>query len=330
MASVDFRRLGFQVPELSTGRPPYSADLLLSVWLYGYLNRIRSSRQLERACREHVSLLWLTGMNSPDHNTLWRFWRANREALRSVFRQVVLVAYDSGLVGLAVHAVDGTKIRACSSSRSGCHKKELEEMLKHLDVSIDEAISEIESSEASESGESRLPESLVDAASRRAEIKKSLAKLEQLDRKHYHPGEEDARMMLMGKGVDFGYNAQAVVDSESFLITAAEVVTDESDNELLVDMVEEVKQNLVEAAEETVADGGYNDCPTSYHLISCCFQTPFETISKRFCQFMALIGRTRLWRGSALHQLRSHQCPWPGRTHLRWCLIFKLLEVLPE
>ena len=257
MASIDFRRLGFQVPELSTGRPPYSADLLLSVWLYGYLNRIRSSRQLERACREHVSLLWLPGMNSPDHNTLWRFWRANREALRSVFRQVVLVAHDSGLIGLAVHAVDGTKIRACSSSRSGCHKKELEEMLKHLDVSIDEAISEIESSEASESGESRLPESLVDAASRRAEIEKSLRRLSQLDREHCHPGEPDARMVKSREGPGFGYNAQIVVDGASCLIVAEDVVNDESDNELLVDMVEEVKENLGEAADETVADGGY-------------------------------------------------------------------------
>jgi transposase len=146
VASIDFESLGFRVPQLSTGRPPYSADLLLSVWLYGYLNRIRSSRGLERACRERVSLLWLTGMNSPDHNTLWRFWSLNKTALRVVFRQVVVVAYDSGLVGLAVHAVDGTKIRACSSSRSGCHKKELGEMLKHLDVSIEQAISEIESS----------------------------------------------------------------------------------------------------------------------------------------------------------------------------------------
>lgn len=256
-ASIDFERLGFRVPELSTGRPPYSADLLLSVWLYGYLNRIRSSRSLERACREHVSLLWLTGMNSPDHNTLWRFWRTNREALRSVFRQVVLVAHDSGLIGLALHAVDGTKIQACSSRRSGRHERELRELLQRLDASIDEAMSAVESSEESESGEYRLSDGLIDAQNRRAEIKKSLAKLEQIDRKHYHPGEEDARMMLMGKGVDFGYNAQAVVDSESFLITAAEVVTDESDNELLVDMVEEVKENLGEAAEETVADGGY-------------------------------------------------------------------------
>lgn len=165
---------------------------------------------MERACREHISLLWLTGMNSPDHNTLWRFWRTNREALRSVFRQVVLVAHDSGLVGLALHAVDGTKIRACSSKRRGCHERELRELLQQLDSSIEEAMSEVESSEESESGEYRLPEGRLDAQNRRDEIRKSLAKLEQIGRRHYHPGEEDARMMPMGKGVDFGYNTQAV------------------------------------------------------------------------------------------------------------------------
>jgi len=130
-------------------------------------------------------------------------------------------------------------------------------MLKHLDVSIDEAISEIESSEASESGEYRLPESLVDAASRRAEIEKSLRRLSQLDREHCHPGEPDARMVKSREGPGFGYNAQIVVDGASCLIVAEDVVNDESDNELLVDMVEEVKQNLGTAAEETVADGGY-------------------------------------------------------------------------
>ena len=255
--SVDFEALGFRTPSCDTGRPPYSNQLLLCVWLFGYLQKIRSSRGLERACRDNVSLLWLTGMNSPDHNTLWRFYSANKGALRQVFGQLVAVACRSGLVGLVVHAVDGTKIRSRSSDATIWHKKELEALLKSVDSSIQAIMSEIESSEVSESGEYRLPENLVDAEKRRAEIKRGLAELAEIDRAHMHPDEPEARMIRSGGGTHLNYNAQAVVDRDSELIVAEKVVNAESDNEMLVEMVDAVVRNVGEAAEETVGDGGY-------------------------------------------------------------------------
>jgi len=255
--SLDIESLGFRMPLGETGRPPYSNQLLLSVWLFGYVQKIRSSRSLERACRETMSLLWLTGMNSPDHNTLWRFYSHNKGPLRRVFRQLVGVACSSGLVGLVVHAVDGTKVRSRSSDAGAWHQQDLEALLKSVDSSLDAIMSEIESSEVSESGEYRLPEALVDARERRAEIQRALSQLAEIEREHMHPGEPEARMMRSGGRTHLGYNAQAVVDRDSELIVAEDVVNAESDNELLVEMVDDVVGNVGAAAEETVGDGGY-------------------------------------------------------------------------
>ena len=90
--SLDLKSLGFQEGESEEGRPHYGVDLLLKVWLYGYFVKLRSSRQLEWGCRENVALIWLTGRHEPDHNTLWRFWRDHKKALRKVFGQAVEVA----------------------------------------------------------------------------------------------------------------------------------------------------------------------------------------------------------------------------------------------
>lgn len=255
--SLDYEDLGFRMPLGETGRAPYSNQLLLSVWLFGYLQKIGSSRVLERACLDNISLLWLTGMNSPDHNTLWRFFSNNKAPLRSVFRQLVGVACSSGLVGLVVHAVDGTKIRSRSSDAGAWHRDELEALLESVDASIDEAMSQIESSEVSESGEYRLPDDLVDAKKRRAEIKHALDELAKIERSHMHPDDPEARMMQSGGGTHLNYNAQTVVDRDSELIVAADVVNAESDSEMLVEMVDDVVRNVGEAAAETVGDGGY-------------------------------------------------------------------------
>jgi transposase len=98
-----------------SGRPHYAFDLLLKVWLYGYVYNIRSSRKLERACRQMLPLVWLAGMYEPDHNTLWRFWQRYRRALKKVFADSVRVAVKANLVGMVMQAVDGTKIVSAAS-----------------------------------------------------------------------------------------------------------------------------------------------------------------------------------------------------------------------
>jgi len=254
---LELKELGFRMREAEEGRPNYAADMLLKVWLYGYLMRIRSSRQLERGCRENVGLIWLTGMNEPDHNTLWRFFHENKRALRNVFKQVVRVAAKAELIGLVLHAVDGTKIAARSSRRTALHKADLEKALQRLGQSIEEMMGKVAAAERDEQGEYRLPEELKEQERLREKIKAALAEMETEGTKDFHPKEKESRMMKCGARKEFGYNAQAVVDGDNQLIVAEEVVNDAADHGLLVPMIERVETELGRSADETVADGGY-------------------------------------------------------------------------
>src|SRR5215468_11243953 len=131
--SLDLGELGCRQRECDEGRPNYAADLLLKVWLYGYFHKIRSTRCLEKACMNEIGLLWLTGLEKPDHNTLWRFWRENKAAIRNVFKQSLQIAAQANLIGLVLHAVDGTKIETAASQTRAYHRKDLEKIVAALE-----------------------------------------------------------------------------------------------------------------------------------------------------------------------------------------------------
>jgi transposase len=253
----DLAELGFGQRESEEGRPNYAADLLLKGWLYGYLARIRSPRELERACREHLSLVWLRGRHAPDHNTLWRFWGESRAALRQVFRAGVKVAAEQGLIGMICPAVEGTKLRAVASRRTMEHREELERALPQVEASIAEMEAAGEAAEREEAGEYRLPERLQEAETLRKALRESLGKMQEAKRDPLHPQEPEARRMPCEGRTEPAYNAQAGVDAQAGIIVAARAVNAESDNQLLVPMLEEVKANVGGVAEETGADGGY-------------------------------------------------------------------------
>ena len=199
------------------GNPHYSTDMLLKVWLYAYFRKVRSSRGMERMCYNDIGAIWLTGNHRPDHNTFWRFFNRNKRALREVLFQVTFTARKNGLVGLVLHALDGTKIRAQVSDSSGWHYPLLK---KKLLSGIDEVLKELEESGKSEDFEYHLPDELQDEAKRLAGIKNALKELDEIGRKHLSPTDKDARMMKHGKGKSFCFNAQAVVDDDMCLIVA--------------------------------------------------------------------------------------------------------------
>jgi transposase len=256
--TLDLEALGFRQSAGEDGRPHYAPEMLLGVWLFGWMERTRSSRALEKACLRDVAYLWLTGNHHPDHNTLWRFFRDNKKALQRVFRQTIRIAADSGLVGFALHAIDGTKLQCASSTDTAVHRKQLKEALKQLDSVVDKGMAEVEAREEQEDASYAMPVEMRDPEARKAAIRQALAMLEQNDADHLHPREPDARVLKLAGGTHrIGYNAQVAVDHDSDLIVSAEVTTDVTDNEMLVPMIQQILDNFGRVAETTVADKGY-------------------------------------------------------------------------
>src|SRR6266699_3419617 len=257
----DLAKLGFAMPIAIEGRPPYAPGLLLKIWLYGYHHRVRSTRKLEAACRDQLPLLWLSGMIAPDHNSLWRFWRDNKSALRQLFKQSVKLAINAGLVGLVLQAVDGTKIQAAASSYGGWSKEHMQKLLAALDGELKETEKELEQEAPVLEGSAyRLPQELEQREALRAAVKAGLEQLEQDERKHYHSKEPEARRMKCEGRRPFAYNAQAVVDQKQGIVVADDITVQETDNYELVPMAEQARQNTGTSSPVlTVADGGYGN-----------------------------------------------------------------------
>ena len=259
--SLDLRGLGFRGRRSPDGRPSYSDDLVLKIWIFGYFNDIRSSRKLERACREMMGFLWLTGLLTPDHNTLWRFFNRYADAIQSVFVETVTLAAEAGILGMSVHAVDGTKIRSRCSKDGAISKKQLLKALTDEEKRIAEYMEDVARAEEEEEGQYRLPDELTDAETRKKWIKERLEKLRSEKTESEQPTEPDARKMKDKGSFHYGYNAQAVVDVDSGLIVASDVSNDQNDAHQLGHMARQAKQNLGSNAGELLADTGYATLP---------------------------------------------------------------------
>lgn len=215
---IDLGVLGIRDQMPTEGRPPYANALLLRVWLYGYWKRVRSSRKLEEACREDIGFIWLCGRNAPDHNTLWRFFHANRPALRELFKQTVRTALKMDLVGLVLQAVDGTKIQALCSGWERWRVEDVARLEQELNAVIQALEKQIESTaDRDPTVASSLPKELESKQALRQRVRAALDSAQKEDRGHVHVHEPEARRMDCEGRNRFGYNAQAVVDRKKKL-----------------------------------------------------------------------------------------------------------------
>jgi len=261
---LDLRDLGFTraVPS-ATGRPGYQPATLLKIYVYGYLNRIQSSRRLERESHRNVELIWLTGRLMPDFKTIADFRKDNRQAIRRVCLEFVGVCRELKLFSATLVAIDGSKFKAVNSRDKNFTRKSVQRRLKKTQANIDRYLAKLD---AADREEPEIRE--VTAAELRQKIASMEAKMEAL-KAHAaevaaHPDHQvsltdaDARSMKKaGGGSEVGYNVQTAVDSKHHLIAAHEVTNAPTDRDQLASMANQAKVALDAKALTVIADPGY-------------------------------------------------------------------------
>ena len=231
VGELDLSRLGFAgMSPQATGRPGYHPSTLLKIYLYGYLNRIQSSRRLERETQRNVELMWLTGRLMPDFKTIANFRKDNGPAIRSVCRQFIVLCRQLDLFSQAVVAVDGSKFKAVNNRDRNFTSAKVQRRMEQIEASISRYMSALDTADQEEAGtaqskSSKLREKIA-ALKRRMEQLKEIGVLVQAapDKQISLPDPDARSMATSGKGTGVvGYNVQTVVDAQHHLIVAHEV-----------------------------------------------------------------------------------------------------------
>lgn len=262
---MDLAQLGFAGAEpADTGRPAYHPAILLKIYIYGYLNRIPSSRRLEREAQRNVELMWLTGRLAPDFKTIADFRRDNGEAIRRVCRQFIELSRQLGLFSDAMVAIDGSKFKAVNNRDKNFTPRKLKARMQQLEQSIARYLDDLDRAD-------REPASVP--AARVSQLKEKIATVKQQVRKLRNiekqllaaPDQQvsltdpDARSMATsGRGTGIvGYNVQAVVDTEHHMIIAHEVTNVGHDRAQLTAMATMGRDALGRKNMTVLADRGY-------------------------------------------------------------------------
>lgn len=253
---LDLAALGFaRARTKGTGRPPYDPADLLMLYLYGYLNRVRSSRRLERECQRNVELMWLLHRLTPDHKTIAEFRRCNPQPLRRAGAEFVRFCAEAGLIRGEWVAIDGTKFQAVASGKAILDATQRAELQARLEQRIQQYLQELEAADEQQASEPEVDARALREALKRLERQKS--ELVQADGagKERHVRTEPEAVVLKGRGP--GYNVQTAVDAEHALIVAHEINVQAGDNGCLQRMGQAAQQALGVSELKLVADAGY-------------------------------------------------------------------------
>ena len=279
---LDLQELGFEGAEPAlTGRPAYHPAVLLKIYIYGYLNRIQSSRRLEREAQRNVELMWLTGRLAPDFKTIADFRRDNGAGIRNVCRRFIELCRDLKLFSEALVAIDGSKFKAVNSRDRNFTPGKIDKRQQQIEESIQRYLKALETADRTQPAEleaktDRLQEKIKRLRRRMRELDGIKEELASEPDGQLSLTDPDARSMTShGKGTGIvGYNVQAAVDAKHHLIVAHEVTNVGSDRAQLSPMAQAAREAMGKNKLKAVADRGYYSGPQ----IKACHDAGIATI----------------------------------------------------
>jgi len=263
---LDLADLGFaRASHARTGRPGYHPSVLLKLFIYGYLNRVPSSRALEREAGRNVEVMWLMGRLIPDHKTIADFRRDNGAAIRKTCAGFVQICRQIGVLKGDCVAIDGSRFKAVNNRDKNFTKGKIASRIAHLEAGIDRYLEEMVRIDRQDKGEAR-EEKIANLAQRYGRIRQEIQRLQEMDQAlndapdgQISLTDADARAMATSaRGSGFvGYNTQSAVDTETHLIVAHDVTNTGHDRDQLAPMAQAAKAVLGRDEMKAVADRGY-------------------------------------------------------------------------
>ena len=260
---LDLKALGFtHATPNQTGRPAYHPGVMLKLYLYGYLNKIRSSRKLEHESQRNLELMWLLQKLTPDFKTIADFRKENSHALQGVCREFTLLCKTLDLFGRELIAIDGSKCKAVNRKARNFPEKKLQTLLKQINEKIDAYLKELDEQDTMEASTTKptaqaLQETIEQLQTQQGRYQEMLETLQQSEETQISLTDPESRSMKTRQGIDVCYNVQLAVDNKHKLIVDHEVTNAVTDLDQLATMAKRAKDTLATEQIEAVADMGY-------------------------------------------------------------------------
>lgn len=255
--NLNLKSMGFRLDFIENGRPAYHPKVLLKLYIYGYMNRTRSSRVLEKECRRNIEVMWLLESLTPDHNTISNFRKDNPKAIKKVFFATVQIARNFGLIGATLVAGDSTKLRAQNSKKNNYNQKKIDRHLKYIDKKLTEYNQALEQSDDDHQKED-IKKDIDKHQKRRKQYQKLEGQLKESGKPQISTSDTDSRHMIVRNNItEVAYCIQSTVDADHN-IPIDFLVTNNNDSKAMGQMLQRAKSILKTNKFTALYDKGYH------------------------------------------------------------------------